>query len=219
MLPQEIEIKLDLQNSENYNRLIKQLGVSENPSRQQNYFFDTADWTLSKNGWALRIRKEGAENTISLKGTGSHSADGLTTRTEIETSIEEDDFDKYYHHGLDGDQIPDSIRRIICSIINNEHLNVKVEFVNYRLRADFSGENIKMLFEIDRTIFSNGLVDYELEIELDSQLAGEKALGEVTSFLDSLNIEAKFQKKSKFARALAAENINPGSTRKWDHIQ
>lgn len=218
MLTQEIEIKLDLQSSENYDRLIKQLGISGNPSRQENYFYDTSDWALSKNGWALRIRKEKAKSTISLKGTSSHSSDGLTIRSEVETPIEEKITDEYYNHGIKISQIPDVIREIIFPIINSECLLLKLKFVNYRYHADFCEDNLKVVFEIDQTVFSDGSIDYELEVELGSQLDGQKALGAITSFLGSLHIKTMFQEKSKFARALAAENINLSSNPKRDYF-
>lgn len=204
MLPQEIEIKLDLQKEENYNKLIKRFGLTEKPIRQENYFFDSENMDLSKNGWALRLRVEKDKSSLALKGTTTHSSNGLAIRDEIETIIPDETAQKYAENGLRGSNLPDNIIKIIRPIVNINDLSQRLNFANDRYRVNYSGA-IDMLFEIDRTEFFDGSIDYELEVELEDQLYYQKALGEISSFLDSVQIVTVFQKQSKFARALKKE--------------
>lgn len=206
MLPQEIEINLDLQQEENYNKLIERFGISDQPTRQENYFFDSENMELSKNGWALRLRIEDNKSSLTLKGTTAHSSDGLAIRDEIEISIPDETAKKYAENGLKGGNIPDEIARIIQPIVNPRDLIQRIHFVNNRLRVNYSGGDIDLLFEIDRTEFADGSIDFELEIELKDQLSYQKALGAITVFLDSIQIVMVFQKQSKFARALKRES-------------
>lgn len=207
MLPQEIEIKLDLQKEENYNKLIERFEITEKPTRQENYFFDSENMDLSKNGWAFRLRVEKDKSSLSLKGTTTQSSGGLAIRDEIEISIPDEMARKHAENGLKDSKFPGEIADIIRSIINTKDLCLKLQFVNDRYRVNHSGGDIDLLFEIDKTEFSDGSVDYELEIELEDQLSYQKALGEITSFLDSVQIVTVFQKQSKFARALKREDM------------
>lgn len=207
MLPQEIEIKLDLQKEENYNKLIERFQITKKPARQENYFFDSENMDLSKNGWALRLRIEKDKCSLSLKGTTTQSFGGLAIRDEIEISIPDETAQKYAENGLRGGNLPDEISHIIQPIVSINDLALRLHFVNDRYRVNYSGGDIDLLFEIDKTEFADGSIDYELEIELKDQLSYQKALGEVTNFLDSVQIVAVFQKRSKFARALKNEDM------------
>ncbi|MCP4706138.1 MAG: CYTH domain-containing protein [candidate division Zixibacteria bacterium] len=205
MLPQEIEIKLDLQKEENYTRLIERFKIAKKPTRQENYFFDSEDMTLSKNGWALRLRIEKDKSSLTLKGTTTQSSGGLAIRDEIEISIPDENGIKYSENGLRDSNIPSEIASIIRPIIKTSDLVQKVYFINDRFRINYSDDDIGLLFEIDKTEFSDGSIDYELEVELKDQLIYQKALGRITAFLDSVKIVTVFQKQSKFARALMVE--------------
>ena len=103
--------------------------------------------------------------------------------------------------------LPDEIAHITQPIVSINDLSLRFQFVNDRYRANYSGGDIDLLFEIDKTKFADGSIDYELEIELKDQLFYQKALSEVTSFLDSIQIVTVFQNRSKFARALKNEDM------------
>ncbi|RKX20357.1 MAG: hypothetical protein DRP51_05835 [Candidatus Zixiibacteriota bacterium] len=206
-LPQEIEIKLDLQKEENYNRLIERFQITNKPARQENYFFDSENMDLSKNGWALRLRIEKNKSSLSLKGTTSQSSGGLAIRDEIEISISDEIARKQAENGLREGWFPDEITHIIQPIVSTGNLAPRLHFINDRHRVNYSGGDIELLFEIDRTEFADGSIDYELEIELKNQLLYQKALAEVIAFLDSVQIVTVFQKRSKFARALKKEGM------------
>ncbi len=207
MLPQEIEIKLDLQSEENYNKLIDRFGLTGKPNRQENYFFDSGNMDLSKNGWALRLRVEENKSSLTLKGKAAKSSGGLAIRDEVEVLILDEIAKKYAINGLKDGNIPDEIAKIIRPIVNPRDLVQRLYFVNNRFRVNFSSGDIDLLFEIDKTEYDDATIDYELEIELEDQLFYQKALGGITTFLDSVQIVSVFQKHSKFARALKRENL------------
>lgn len=206
MLPQEIEIKLDLQNKDNYDKLIKRFEIIDKPTRQENYFFDSDKMDLSNNGWALRLRIEKNKSSLTLKGTTSQSSNGLAIRDEIETLIPDQTARKYAESGLRRGNIPEEIANIIQSIISTKNLTQRLYFINDRYRVNYSEGEIDLLLEIDKTVFNDGSTDYEMEIELKDQLSYQKALSSVTAFFDSLQIVMVFQNNSKFARALKLEN-------------
>ena len=208
MLPQEIEIKLDLQKRENYSRLIEYLEIRSEATRQDNYFYDSDDWILSKNGWALRLRIEKDQSSLSLKSKTSESANGLTVRTEIEKTISDEAAQNYIREGLNLDGISNRLSDIIKPILKSDPLTRKLHFTNYRHRANYSGHKQELIFEVDRTEFENGKLEFELEIELEDRLAYPAAFDNVKLLLESLQIETIIQTESKFARALKNGNIN-----------
>jgi len=205
MLPQEIEIKLDLQKKDNYDKLIERFGITEKPTRQENYFFDSENMDLSKSGWAFRLRIEENKSSLTLKGTSTRSSDGLAIRDEVEISIPDEKAQKYAENGIRSGNIPNEIAQIIKPIGKPGDLIQKIYFINDRFRVKFPGDDIDLLFEIDKTEFVDGSIDYELEVELKDQLIYQKALGIIMTFLDSVQIVTVFQKQSKFARALKRE--------------
>jgi len=207
MLPQEIEIKLDLQNRENYLRLIEYLEIRSEASRQDNYFYDSDDWILSKNGWALRLRIEKGQSSLSLKGKTSESANGLAVRTEIEKTISDEVAQNYIREGLNLEGISNKLSDTIKPILKTDLLTRKLHFINYRHRATYSSHKLELIFEVDRTEFENGATEFELEIELKDRLAYKMVFDNVKLLLESLQIETIIQRESKFARALKNENI------------
>ena len=207
MLPQEIEIKLDLQTEENYNRLIKRFKITEKPTRQENYFFDSEHMDLSKSGWAFRLRIEENKSSFALKGKTTKSSGGLAIRDEVEVLIPDETAKKYAENGFRGVIIPDEILQIIKPIVNPKDLTQRLFFVNDRYRVEFTGGDIDLLFEIDKTEYADGSINYELEVELEDHLFYQEALGGITAFLNSVEIVTVFQKHGKFARALKRENL------------
>ncbi len=87
MNDEEIEIKLDLSNDGNYQKLLNHFGGECQTRLQENYFFDTPERTLAKRAWALRVRMEGATAFLAAKGPAARTADGVTIRPEVETDI------------------------------------------------------------------------------------------------------------------------------------
>ncbi|MFQ6009377.1 MAG: CYTH domain-containing protein, partial [Candidatus Zixiibacteriota bacterium] len=160
----EIEIKLDLESFTNYLKLMGFLGQIELEDQHINAFFDTEDRQLTKDGWGLRVRAESARGLVTLKGesTGSGPA---RVRDEIEAEV---------RRGEAMDII--NLRKDLMSFfippidyVRKKWGDIKlarlVHFENTRQKKAFRLGDYDYILELDKTEFTDGSVDYELELE------------------------------------------------------
>jgi uncharacterized protein YjbK len=202
MVPVENEIKLDLQSEDNYRKLIDCFAEVESEDRLDNYFFDTDDRALSKSGWALRIRRERGGARITAKGAAQTNSGGLTARPEIETPLPDDDLAALIETGLEISRLPAEIGGHLGEIIARKSLEVIATFTTWRTSARHRTGDLELKFEIDRTVFPGGTTDYELEVELPDAAQFDRAMKSIKAILSRLEIPVRFQRESKFARAL-----------------
>ncbi len=203
----EIEIKLDLGSFTNYLKLLGFLGKIENEDFQQNGFFDSEDRQLAKSGWALRVRAEKKRGLVTIKSIPVKP--GLAVvRQEIETEIPRRDALDILSGDIDVmglgvmpiDYIKDKIAKVKVTSL--------VKFDNHRHMKLFKIGDSSYMLEIDKTEFSDGSSDYELELELSDTAhldAIEAALRRLFSQLDIPFIK---QPESKFGRALKRAKIH-----------
>ena len=153
---------------------------------QSNYYFDTTDRLLKQQKSALRIRKTPSFNELTLKVPSQ----GFLLETNIFLS------DNDCSALLDAKQFKLSD---ITSDILIEDLKPDSEFYLFnqfetiRHEKEVNGQ----LLVLDQTIFQNGVVDYELEVESQSPEAG---LDFFNSFLEKHAIK-KQKALPKIARA------------------
>jgi len=200
----EIEIKLDLINKENYKKLLDWLSQvkQKKPHKQENCFFDTEDWALSKAGWALRIRKEKKIATITAKGPKRDAVDGLTVRPEIEDKISIEQFNIFIVDGIKPAALSPNIKKTISHFYGRQKLNKKISFTNYRTTINREYNGIMQVFEIDRTEYSDGSADYELEVELSNKTQYKTVMNIIGEIFNKAQIPIAYQTGSKYARAL-----------------
>ena len=92
---QEVELKLEIASSDLESLLNDALvtsyakGTAVETAELDTVYFDTAARDLAAAGFALRIRRDGAERIQAVKGKRS-GAGGLSSRLEVETSIDGD---------------------------------------------------------------------------------------------------------------------------------
>jgi len=202
--PHEIEFKIDLQNEENYHRLIEFLNPDNEPVLQSNFFFDTDENDLAGNRWALRLRFENDRAVITLKGNRRDAGEGLSVRTEVERGIDIESGRKFRKKGtLVVKQLPEPIRGRLKGLADDQILRIKLEFSNRRIRVPWIKNDHNYLLEIDRTSFPDDTIDYELELEIDKEESYDEALRLIRGLLESADIPLKFQTQSKMKRALA----------------
>lgn len=202
--PHEIEFKIDLQNEENYRRLIEFLNPGNESVVQSNFFFDTEEGDLAGNRWALRLRFENDRAVMTLKGDRRDAGEGLSVRTEVESGIDIETGRNFREKGtLVVKQLPEPIRGRLEGLADDQILRIKLGFSNRRIRVPWIKNNRNYLLEIDRTSFPDDSVDYELELEIDEEESYDDALRIITELLGSADIPLKFQTQSKMKRALA----------------
>ncbi len=209
----EYEIKLDLGNLEQYQRLVSALGTPKEEINQSNYFFDTSESRLLKSKWALRIRISNNESTsesaseLTLKGPQKGSLE-LSARNEISAGLPMSVATAAIAGGFDLTTLEVAPIIKMKEIIGEEKLIPLMSFTNKRLVFEPS-RDIGCSLEVDLTTFGDKSVCYELEMEFAEQ--NEKLIAEATVYireiLDKLGIEYQPKAMSKFGTALAKGSL------------
>lgn len=203
----EIEIKLDLASFTNYLKLLGFLGQIEHQDLQQNGFFDSSDRKLAKAGWALRVRVEKKRGLVTIKSIPVKP--GLAVvRQEIEAEIPHRDAVDI----LDGQIDVMTLAVMPVEYIKDKIAKVKVEplvkFDNLRQKKLFKIDDSSYMLEIDKTEFSDGSSDYELELELSDTNRIDTVEAALRRLFSQLNIPFVKQEESKFGRALKRAKIH-----------
>jgi inorganic triphosphatase YgiF len=198
----EIEIKLNLLNEHNFNRLTEYFGKNIVQTKQENFFYDTADKALSKTDWVLRIRRTQSDIIATLKGKAIENNDGLTVRPEFNESVSLDILKKRYDTSIDLADLPANIINLVKNLPVSDKLERTISFVNYRSRAILQHKDIELTFEIDKTIYADGSTEYELEIELLDRKLFETVVEIIRNLFEKLEIPFQTEEKSKYAKAL-----------------
>ncbi|MFH2036639.1 MAG: CYTH domain-containing protein [Candidatus Zixiibacteriota bacterium] len=201
MIIEEKEIKLDLDNEENYKRLI---GHFKNITTviQINTFFDTAENDLMNSGWALRIREIEGQFFITAKGMNRKGSLKLAIRPEIQEEIGKQKATVMLAEGFTKNDLPAQILEELNDIIMHDKFMKLVTFNTKRTTIAYETNSYSVQLEIDKTEYADHTVDYELEIEIPVADIQDKVIEQVRALLERLNIPFIFQKYSKFGRAL-----------------
>lgn len=205
-LQKEIEIKLDLGSFTNYLKLLGYLGQIDRELKQVNCFFDTEDHQISKGGWALRVRMEPERGLITVKGK-IISNDKAAVREELEAEISCTDAESIINLKKDILSLNIIPIEFVKEKWNPLALSKLVHFENTRQYKNFKVGDHACLFEIDSTSYSDGSIDYELEVELKDESEVITIYDNLKKLFTSLHIPFENQTNSKFARALKRAGI------------
>ncbi|HOP05997.1 MAG TPA: CYTH domain-containing protein [candidate division Zixibacteria bacterium] len=202
----EIEIKLDLGAFTNYLKLLGFLGQIDKEERQLNAFFDTEDRQLAKSGWALRARAENDRGLVTIKSIAVEEGDAFI-RQEIEAEISRGEVLDIL--ALQRDVMAMNVIPVqyLKEKVGELDVMILVKFENVRQRKSFKIGDYNYILEIDKTEFSDGSVDYELEVELTDTNRLETVVDSLRKIFESLGIPYLRQTESKFARALKHAGI------------
>ncbi len=149
-------------------------------ARQVNLFFDTPEIDLDQNKFTVRIRKEDRKFELGAKSPGGQGISSQIDEQEVlvEGGLAEEilegktnPLDALLAKKPESAELVKSIRKLI----GNKRLEKIGGFVNFRetLRAVLEGVGTQQL-EMDTTIFQNGLVNYEIEVEVPRGQEGRK---------------------------------------------
>lgn len=197
----EIEIKLALPSFCDYLKLIGFIGKADSVINQRNIFYDTDTQEISKLGYALRLRIESGRGIITLKSTTVQKGKAAV-RDEIEETVS-------FEQAADISQTDSllsldiaPIKFLLAQSKNLKNIKPILQFANERIKKEILLNNRAYLFEVDKTMYADSSVDYELEIELASIDEIDNAVADVQHLFKSLEIDFLVMKKSKFGRAL-----------------
>ena len=182
----EIEAKALVKQDE-YRKLAKLYHGSPR-YEQTNYYIDTEDRYLAKEGIALRIRKKNGAYELTLK---TPLSEGLLEKNEPLTPDQFDDFK------FSGEFPKTGIERFLIQLgFEPSKLKILTELTTDRIDVEIGGG----LLSIDRNMYS-GITDYEIEYEYNSLQGAQKFLKEL---LEKNGIECKFSELTKINRAMNA---------------
>lgn len=154
--------------------------------RQTNYYIDSDDRTLAKEGIALRIREKAGVYEMTLKTPLSQ---GLLEKTNI---ISMNQFAMLRDFG---DFPQADLKRFLLMLdFDVEKLKILTSMTTERVDIPYQGG----LLSIDKNTY-NGITDYEVEFEYNNMEGAESIL---QNLLKENGIEAKLSRISKSHRAM-----------------
>jgi uncharacterized protein YjbK len=215
----EIELKFVVDGTEAFEALAKAAGTTPGrPIEQMNHFFDTADRRLNARKFTIRLRGEADKFILGAKSPESKAAEGAQTiKTEEEVEIDAGTAAKI----LRGETSPletlekrkkGEAKELFAALrrsIGTAKLGHVGSFRNERtplpVKLAVGARKVTLRFEMDRTSFPNGKVDYEVEVELkgdDRRLAA----GAVKAFFQKAGVSWREgpSKAKRFFSAVAS---------------
>jgi uncharacterized protein YjbK len=198
----EIEIKLQLPSFPEYLKLLGFVGNAEREEQLFNCFFDSTDRQLAAAGYAYRVRLSEETALVTVKGLPTQEGVAVI-RSELEAPIGQavaKEIQGGRRDCLDIDAEPAEFVKSLCRGISMTKL---VEFTTVRRFNQFRMGDDRCLLQIDKTDFSDGSTDYELEVEVPGREQIPVAENCLRRLFDSLKIPFGKQSDSKLARALS----------------
>ncbi|MCR5078620.1 MAG: CYTH domain-containing protein [Bacilli bacterium] len=182
----EIEAKA-LVSREDYKKLIK-LFAAYPRHTQTNYYIDSNDHILAKNGIALRVREKNGQYELTCK---TPLSEGLLEKNCFISAAKFEDFrDKgIFPKG-------DTSRFLTMLGFNVDELRILISLTTDRTDVEYKGG----VLSLDRNAYLD-VVDYEVEFEYNSLVGAEAIMKEL---FEENNIPLEFNHLSKTGRAMKA---------------
>lgn len=192
---QEVELKL-IVNEKGYNSLIEQFRKIK-IKEQKNFYFDTEDFSLNKRAATLRIRIEDNNINLTFKVKLKSLDNILREAMEYEIKLTEKEY-------LDIMNFPQSIidyfsedmTKVFGNLCNDKQRLMLLGSIE-NTRTYLEGYQ-KIVFELDKSVFPNDKIFYELEIENISLEVAD----EVMKYLKKMGVIIQVNNISKYNRFL-----------------
>ncbi|ERK58404.1 adenylate cyclase [Gemella bergeri ATCC 700627] len=172
MREKEIEFK-NLLTEDEYQRLFTAFNLGEvNTIINKNYYYDDNNKTLKKSGAALRLRFSERKNEITLK------IRGLKGNIEINVPITSELY-------LNAPQVLSSLPEVIMAELEAMNVSIKTPLLFQQITT--MRKELKLpqgLLVLDKTIFLDNVVDYELEFEVNDYNDGKSAFEKILREFD-----------------------------------
>jgi hypothetical protein len=218
-LPREVELKLGLSSEAAYAQLRAALdtaGRFVRSVRQGNFFFDGLRGELTSARLSLRVRTERSDTALksilTLK-SGGVSNGAVSDRAEWECplplDVETARTEPSRLLALDLDPIRELKRclpgleglRLLGGFANDRRVyQVPLDLAGTAATVDGTARRIETTWELDRSEFPDGSVDFELEVELGRLPSPEAVISAIHAELARLGVPTSSQPLSKYAR-------------------
>jgi uncharacterized protein YjbK len=193
----EIEFKFAVHGEQAFLQLLKHLqlpsSLLDTGVTQTNHFFDSQALCLHKNHFVIRLREEGENRILTVKGKKQEETDGasvLSDRIEQEVILPHETALALLRGNITarqaikqhfGDRSSAILQMIASACHENELVHIG-EFENIRVHLPpvdlvIGGTSTTVDFELDTSTFPDGNINHEFEIE-------------ITEHSDAENIEA-----------------------------
>ncbi|MBN2359606.1 MAG: CYTH domain-containing protein [Deltaproteobacteria bacterium] len=207
----ETEIKLQLDDESAWQRLCQALGPPASEVVQRNHFFDTPDGELARLKLALRVRDEGDRAWVTVKGPKQRCGDAVR-RFEDEAAVEVEAWRAIARGERGLDRLAAAPLAALVGRVALERLVEVVRFENLRRSYPLAVAGRDLVLEIDRTVFADGAVDCEIEVEIDDAGDAELVTAVTTAvrdLLERVGLRYRIQPRGKLTRALQRRNSRP----------
>jgi uncharacterized protein YjbK len=185
-LSREIEFKFAVNNKQAFLQLLKHLNLSssllDHGVTQTNHFFDSQTLCLHKNHFVIRLREEGENRILTIKGEQQTETGGkgvLTDRVEQEVVLPHETALGLLRGNITARQVikqhfgdrSSAILQMIASACNDNELVHIGEFENIRVHLPpvdltVGDTSAAVEFELDTSTFPDGNIDHEFEVEI-----------------------------------------------------
>jgi len=193
-LSREIEFKFAVNGKQAFLQMLEHLNLSssllDHGVTQTNHFFDSQELCLHNNHFVVRLREEGENRILTIKGEQQIRTDGnavLTERVEQEVVLPNETALELLRGTITARQAikqhfgdrSSAILQMITSACHDNDLVHIGKFENIRVHlppVDLTlGETSATVeFELDTSTFPDGNVDHEFEIEITENSDAEK---------------------------------------------
>lgn len=182
----EIEFKFAVDGKQAFIQLLEHLKLSrsllDKGVTQTNHFFDSAELCLHKNHFVIRLREEGENRILTIKGKQQKDAGGisvLTDRIEQEVVVPHEAALALLRGTIPARQVikqhfgdrSSAILQMIASACQENDLVHIGKFENIRVHLPpvdlvIGDKSTTVEFELDTSTFPDGSIDHEFEIEI-----------------------------------------------------
>lgn len=199
----EKELKFKILNEDDYIKIsdaLKEKSKFNELVIQENYYYDTENMLLLMKNSVLRARVIQESVLITLKEQRGVK-DGYFVSEETGQICSLGSFQKI----LKGEEyildiLCSKFRKIIENIIGDSKLILIGKSETERMTFIYK----KMRFELDKTNFGKGFIDYEIEVESINE---KKARNKLDALFHKLKIQYEVQNKTKYQRFLEFNKI------------
>lgn len=167
-MKEEIELKLELANHDELDRLRSHLGCRLESSEQVNIYFDTADAAFRKLHVGLRVRWEHHQLSLTFKSRGSIE-DHYSRRVEVERRLPPEAWISILRGEYD---VANQLRALESSLpidlssVDLDTVEVAGTLHNIRSVYPLPGEGESLQVEIDETEYPDFSLGWEVELEI-----------------------------------------------------